>query len=115
MRLQQRPLDDAKPHVYLVLAGVAAESAGLVLAEQWREAVQGLRIEVNAGGGGVKSQMKRADRSGAPIALLLGDDELARGVVALKDLRGGAEQKDVASENLVDELHAIMQRRSSRQ
>jgi len=47
--------------------------------------------------------------------LLLGDDELARGVVALKDLRGGAEQKDVASEKLVDELHAIMQRRPSRQ
>jgi histidyl-tRNA synthetase len=114
MRLQQLPLDEAKPHVYLVLAGAAAERAGLVLAEQWREAVQGLRIEVNAGGGGVKSQMKRADRSGAPIALLLGDDELARGVVALKDLRGGAEQKDVASENLVDELHAIMQRRPSR-
>jgi len=115
MRLQQLPLDEAKPHVYLVLAGAAAERAGLVLAEQWREAVQGLRIEVNAGGGGVKSQMRRADRSGAPIALLLGDDELARGVVALKDLRGGAEQKDVASEKLVDELHAIMQRRPSRQ
>jgi histidyl-tRNA synthetase len=111
IRLQQLPLDDLGPHAYFVLAGAAAERAGLELAERWREAVPGLRLEVNSGGGGVKSQMKRADQSGARIALLLGDDELARGVVAVKDLRGGAEQRDVANENLAGELRAIMQPR----
>jgi histidyl-tRNA synthetase len=109
MRQQQLPLDDLKPHAYLVLAGAAAERAGLGLAEGWREALPGVRIEVNAGGGGIKSQMKRADQSGARIALLLGDDELARGVIGIKDLRGGAEQRDVANESVAAELRAIMQ------
>jgi histidyl-tRNA synthetase len=113
MRVQRLPLDDLKPHAYFVLAGTTAERTGIGLAERWREAVPGLRIEVNAGGGGIKSQMKRADRSGARVALLLGDDELARGMVAIKDLRGGAEQRDVASENLADELRRIVQPRSS--
>jgi histidyl-tRNA synthetase len=109
MRLQGLKLDDLKPHAYFVLAGAAAEREGLKLAERWRDAVPGLRIEVNAGGGGVKSQMKRADRSGACVALLLGDNELARGEVAVKDLRTGAEQRAVASEKVGDELRRILQ------
>jgi histidyl-tRNA synthetase len=75
------------------LAGAAAESAGLVLAEQWRNTVPGLRVETNCGGGGIKTQMKRADRSARASALLVGDDELARGTVAIKDLRGGHPQR----------------------
>jgi histidyl-tRNA synthetase len=89
IRQQGVVVDADALHAYLVLAGAAAESAGLVLAEQWRNAVPGLRVETNCGGGGIKTQMKRADRSGARVALLVGDDELARGTVAIKDLRGG--------------------------
>jgi histidyl-tRNA synthetase len=113
MRLHSVPLDAAQPDVYFVLAGPAAEQTGPVLAEQWRDALPGLRLEVNSGGGGVKSQMKRADRSGARVALLLGDEELARSTIAVKDLRNGAPQHDVAHDAIVTVLRAILAARST--
>jgi histidyl-tRNA synthetase len=61
-----------------------------------RDALPGLRVETNCGGGSFKSQLKRADRSGARVALILGDDELARGVATLKPLRETTEQRQVA-------------------
>jgi histidyl-tRNA synthetase len=95
MRLKQRSVDAARPAVYLLLAGAAAERSGMALAEQLRDALPGHGIEANCGGGSIKSQMKRADRSGAQLALILGDDELARGVIAVKELRGGGAQHEV--------------------
>lgn len=80
------------PHAYLISMGAEAELAGLALAERLREQVAGLRLQSNAGGGSFKAQFKRADRSGARYALVLGEDELARGEITLKDLRGDAEQ-----------------------
>jgi histidyl-tRNA synthetase len=56
---------------------------------------------LNAGGGSFKSQMKRADASGARYAIVIGDDEAARGVVALKPLREAGEQRHVAMAELV--------------
>jgi histidyl-tRNA synthetase len=50
----------------------------------------GRRVEVNLGGGNFKAQFRRADRSAAPLAVVLGEDELARGVAQLKPLREGA-------------------------
>ena len=73
--------------VYLVAQGDAAVRGALVLAESVRAAVPGRRIEVNLGGGNFKAQFRRADRSGAVLALVLGEDELARGMVQLKPLR----------------------------
>jgi histidyl-tRNA synthetase len=73
--------------VYLVAQGDAAVRGALVLAETVRAAVPGRRIEVNLGGGNFKAQFRRADRSGAVLALVLGEDELARGMVQLKPLR----------------------------
>ena len=87
MRLKERSVDDALPAVYLLLAGAAAEQRGIALAERLRDELPGRGVETNCGGGSIKSQMKRADRSGAHFALILGDDELARGVVAIKELR----------------------------
>jgi histidyl-tRNA synthetase len=104
MRLQGLVEDGAAPDVYLVLAGPAAEAAGLQLAESLRDAVPGLRIEANCGGGSFKSQLKRADRSGARCALILGDDEVARQVATLKPLREDAGQKQVALDGLAAEL-----------
>jgi histidyl-tRNA synthetase len=95
MRLKQRSVDAARPAVYLLLAGAAAERSGMALAEQLRDALPGHGIEANCGGGSIKSQMKRADRSGAQLALILGDDELARGVIAVKELRGDGAQHEV--------------------
>jgi histidyl-tRNA synthetase len=104
MRLQGLVDDDAAPDLYLVLVGAAAESMGLGLAEKLRDAAPSLRIEVNCGGGSFKSQFKRADKSGARHALIVGDDEAARGVVQLKPLRGEAGQREVTIAALGDEL-----------
>jgi histidyl-tRNA synthetase len=104
MRLQGLVDDDAAPDLYLVLVGAAAEAMGLGLAEKLRDAAPGLRIEVNCGGGSFKSQFKRADKSGARHALIVGDDEAARGVVQLKPLRGEAGQREVPIAALGEEL-----------
>jgi len=104
MRLQGQAGAESAVDVYLALAGAAAERAGLQLAERLRDALPGLRIEANCGGGSFKSQLKRADRSGARLALILGDDELARGVATLKPLREMTEQHQVP----LDELPAAL-------
>ena len=66
---------------------------GLVLAEQLRDA--GLRVELHCGGGSLKSQLKRADRSGARYALLLGETELAAAQASVKNLRVDEPQQRV--------------------
>jgi histidyl-tRNA synthetase len=104
MRLQQRAGDDAYADVYVVLGGTAAEAAGLGVAESLRDAVPGLRVEMNCGGGSFKSQLKRADRSGARFAVILGDEEVARGIAALKPLREEEGQAEVPLAGLAHEL-----------
>jgi len=104
LRLQGRAGDDSTADVYLVLGGAAAEARGFVLAEALRDALPGARIETNCGGGSFKSQLKRADRSGARYAVILGDEELARGVAALKPLREDTGQAEVALEDLAVEM-----------
>jgi histidyl-tRNA synthetase len=76
--------------VYVVAQGEPAQRAALRLAESLRDALPGRRIELNSGGGNLKAQFRRADRSGARLALVIGEDELARGVVQLKPLRDAA-------------------------
>ena len=68
--------------------GDAAQRTALELAEQLRDALPGRGIVVHCGSAKFKTQFRRADESGARLALIVGDDELARGVVALKPLRG---------------------------
>jgi histidyl-tRNA synthetase len=85
-----------RPQVYLVLAGEHTEIAGFTLAERLRDAWPELKLQINLGGGSFKTQFKRADKSGAQFAIVLGDDEVARGVVAVKDLRRGAAERDAA-------------------
>jgi histidyl-tRNA synthetase len=78
---------------------------GLGLAERMRDAVPGLRVETNCGGGSFKSQLKRADRSGARYAVIVGDDEAARRVAAVKPLRADEkEQREVGFDDLAAEL-----------
>jgi histidyl-tRNA synthetase len=88
------------PHVYLVMAGALAEQRGAALAEQLRDTLPWLRVEVGLGGGSFKAQFRRADKSGAPLAVVLGDAEVARGVAALKSLRVAGEQVDIAQAEL---------------
>ncbi|HEY9103008.1 histidine--tRNA ligase [Chitinimonas sp.] len=82
------------PDIYLVNAGDAAERQAPRLAELLRNG--GLSVSVHAGGGSFKSQMKKADGSGAAYALIIGDNEAEAGTVAIKPLRGGGEQRTVA-------------------
>ncbi|GHY81457.1 histidyl-tRNA synthetase [Vibrio cholerae] len=81
--------------VYMVTAGEGTMMAGMKLAEQLREQVPGLRVMTHFGGGNFKKQFKRADKVGAAIALVLGEDEVASQTVVVKDLAGG-EQNTVA-------------------
>ena len=91
---QTRAAPDLAPHVYLVTVGAQAERVGLKLAEQLRDAAPGMRVQINLGSGSFKNQFKRADKSGAAWAVILGDDEIARGTAALKPLRTGGEQME---------------------
>ncbi|QEY61506.1 histidine--tRNA ligase [Metapseudomonas lalkuanensis] len=96
--------------VYICAFGEAAELAALGLSEQLRDAVPGLRLLVNAGAGSFKSQFKKADKSGAQYALILGDDELAKRVVGCKPLRDDSEQQDIAWDALAEHLAACLKR-----
>jgi histidyl-tRNA synthetase len=112
MRLQGLVTDEGSPDVYIVLAGDAAEAAGVGLAERIRDATPGLRVETNCGGGSFKSQLKRADKSGARYAVIVGDDEAARQVAALKPLRDAeAAQREVSFADLPAALGRELQAR----
>lgn len=95
---------DTLPHAYLIMVGPRAERQGLVLAERLRDQLPGLRLTVNCGGGSFKSQFKRADRSGARYALVLGDDELDSERIAVKTLRQDQVQQALSESALVDLL-----------
>jgi histidyl-tRNA synthetase len=78
---------------YLVAVGERAQQQAPILAERLRDAAPGLRILTHCGGGSFKSQFKRADKSGARYALVVGDDELDRGLIGVKPLREAGEQR----------------------
>jgi len=86
--------------VYLVRQGVAAERYGASVAEQLRDA--GLAVILHCGGGSFKSQMKRADASGARYAMIVGDDEAGAGVVSVKPLREAAQQVRASVSEAID-------------
>ena len=94
--------------VYLCAFGEQAELAGLRLSEGLRDRLPGLRLAVNAGGGSFKSQFKKADKSGALFALILGDDELAKQEIGLKPLRGQGEQQNIAWDALAEHLETAI-------
>ncbi len=95
---------DNLPHVYLLMLGDEATRIGLPLAEQLRDALPGLRLRSNCGGGNFKAQFKKADKSGATLALVLGEDELQQGVVGVKSLREQAPQQSVQQNELATYL-----------
>jgi histidyl-tRNA synthetase len=101
--LIDEPPTPARP-VALVPIGEAAEARALVLAEQLRDA--GLAVELGYSGN-LQRRMRRADRIGARAAVLLGDDELARGAATVRDLDSG-EQREVALGELPSRLAALI-------
>ncbi|BCJ05264.1 histidine--tRNA ligase [Pseudomonas sp. BW16M2] len=94
--------------VYLCAFGEQAELAGLKISEQLRDRLPNLRLAVNAGGGNFKNQFKKADKSGALFALILGDDELEKQQIGLKPLRGQGEQQNIAWDALAAHLETAI-------
>ena len=86
--------------VYVVSQGNAARATALRLAESIRDQLSGEKVVVHCGDGKFKSQMKKADASGADLALVLGEDEVAAGTVSIKSLREGGEQSTISQETL---------------
>jgi len=94
-----------QPDVYIAALGDGTQARAFALAEELRDRIAGIHIEMNLGGGSFKSQMKRADKSSAAYALILGEQELSENRIGLKPLRSGDEQEHVA----LDDLAAVLQ------
>jgi histidyl-tRNA synthetase len=99
----------ARPDVYVVVSGPqAATTAALQLVERLRSERPQLRFELNVGGGNFKAQFRRADKSGAALALIVGEDELARGVAGVKPLRAISGQSECPIAQLTSGLDAAL-------
>ena len=109
-RTLERPAVPAGPDVYVVAVGERAGAQALLLAEQLRDELPELAVEVNSGGGSFKSQFKRADKSGADWALILGDAELDSRTAGLKPLRSDAAQETVSWDSLAGFIAAQSRR-----
>ncbi|MGE0371518.1 MAG: histidine--tRNA ligase [Gammaproteobacteria bacterium] len=96
------------PHAYLIAVGAVAECAAPGFAEALRDELGALRLCVNCGGGNFKAQFRRADKSGARVALILGEDELKGGVVGVKFLRDERPQEFVPRSELARRLRAAV-------
>ncbi|KPQ20853.1 histidyl-tRNA synthetase [Halomonas sp. HL-93] len=96
--------EEAGSDVYLLPMDEAATISAITLAEQLRSELPWLRLQLHCGGGSFKSRMKKADKSGAAFALLLGEDELAEQVVTLKALRDDQPQQRVPQVSLAHAL-----------
>jgi histidyl-tRNA synthetase len=102
---------DGLPHAYFIAVGDGVAGPAFHLAEQLRGALPGLRLVMNCGGGSFKSQFRRADKSCAPMALVLGLEEVANGTVGVKFLDGSAEQKTIPQADLADYLKQVFEDR----
>ncbi len=101
-----RPAD---ADVYAIAVGDAAQVQAVKSVESLRDEMQNCRLLVHNGGGSFKSQMKKADKSGAAVALIWGEDEVAGQTVTLKPLRQSAgEQRQVPLAELAGALHAAL-------
>ena len=96
------------PELYIVASGARAEREAPRIAEVLRDALPGRGVLLNHGGGNFKTQFRRADRSGARLAVILGDAELERGVAAVKPLRREAGQSECPLEGLGGHVAALL-------
>lgn len=100
MKLGDATTADAAPDVYLVHQGARADRVADVIAERLRD--KGVSVLMHCGGGSFKSQMKKADASGARVAVIIGDDEANAGEMTVKPLREGTAQARVSFDQAVD-------------
>jgi len=96
------------PQLYLILVGDATQSSGMQIAETLRDALPEIGLRVNCGGGKFNAQMKRADRSGADIALILAEDEHKNAQISVKYLREERSQETIDQSKLTEYLGNLM-------
>jgi len=104
--LSEVDLSRVRAEVFLVLVAAGAEELGVSYGEQLRDA--GLDVLSNCGQGSLKKQMRRADASGAFVAVIVGDDERSQGTVSIKPLRSQGQQMSVPAHALVEEVQKIL-------
>tara|TARA_B100000686_G_scaffold347527_1_gene436453 strand:- start:7552 stop:8820 length:1269 start_codon:yes stop_codon:yes gene_type:complete len=98
------PINEQTPDAYLTAGGEQARRASFSIAEELRTRLPNARVSMDCMGGSLKSQLRRADRSGARLALILGEDELAAEKISVKALREDTPQVMLTLDELVSML-----------
>ena len=96
--------ENSQPKIYIVAVGEGAEIHASIMAETIRDENQNYAVEVNMDGGNFKQQFRRADKSGAELAIIVGEQEIEQGTISLKPLKSDDEQKTVKQEELIGQL-----------
>ena len=96
--------ENSQPKIYIVAVGEGAEIHASIMAETIRDENQNYAVEVNIDGGNFKQQFRRADKSGAELAIIVGEQEIEQGTISLKPLKSDGEQKTVKQEELIGQL-----------
>lgn len=107
LMLQQQAQTAETPDVYVISQNQTAESVAFQLAETLRDQLPGLQVIVHCGGGSLKSQFKKADKTGARMALVLGEEELEKQLVGIKFLREDQPQQQANQSELVSVLSQL--------
>jgi len=105
---QQNVKQQPSADIYFVMVGANTNKQGQKLAEMLRNEIPDLRLTTHAGGGSFKSQMKKADKSGASIALILGESEIENSTINIKFLRQQKDQQEIDQSQLVKQITAIL-------
>src|SRR5690606_5708845 len=111
LRLEEPAVGPEAPDVFIVSIGDGARRAGFAAAEALRDRVPGVSVSIGVPSAGFKAQMRRADRSGARFAVIIGEDEVAAGQYALKPLRTDEPQLSLSLDDLVQRLSSAVNRR----
>lgn len=106
--LTEEGQDSSFADVYVTAMGEEAQSYAIEVAEHLRNTLPNTRIMMHCGGGNFKKQLKRADKTGARLALLLGNDEMQSREVGVKPLRDGQEQVTVSFDTLSDKVAEML-------
>lgn len=107
----RKDLPTIMPDIYFISDGDAAFQHCLVLADQLRDTVPGLRVQTHCGGGNLKNQFKKADKSGAIVALVLGEEELQANTIGIKFLREMTPQKILPQSDIAKEIKTLFQKK----
>jgi len=104
VELSVEKAENSQPKIYIVAVGEGAEIHASIMAETIRDENQNYTVEVNMDGENFKQQFRRADKSGAELAIIVGEQEIEQGTVSLKPLKSDGEQKTVKQEELIGQL-----------